>query len=415
MIYLDDNKVKHVRHELFRQDLDKYLFLDDKMKFVKNLIIITLLCITFTQWIAITFMLVGRTQSNKTLVSEEVVDSSSSLSSSGVRASISNNVLAPKPTMNKSSKNDNTSLKLDEKKEPNYDGVAVTLMINAPKWFQKRYATMISNILANTPPNWAIQIFYIERKGSLSKYGLDINPNLSRLNATHDRIIFTPIPQDLVAKHGEKKKLLYWTDEWLWKSLKSEKVLVFNGNGVICSNGKLSLLDGSVNDKLFKDLDYIGSPWRMMYGQGGDGSYSYRNRNAMLDVLRYKPYDVKYGREDAYFVSTLKEMNTQNEKEGKVGKSYRIATKEQTNLFAGNLESFVEDGDGPPQLPFVVSGTMSQLDHNVRQNVLAACPELGMMFPLLHHPSCFGASPNAKECAKHICALKDPSQRLGGC
>ena len=32
-----------------------------------------------------------------------------------------------------------------------YDGVAVTLMLNAPKWFQKRYSTMISNILSNTP------------------------------------------------------------------------------------------------------------------------------------------------------------------------------------------------------------------------------------------------------------------------
>ena len=32
-----------------------------------------------------------------------------------------------------------------------YDGVAVTLMLNAPKWFQKRYSTMMSNILSNTP------------------------------------------------------------------------------------------------------------------------------------------------------------------------------------------------------------------------------------------------------------------------
>ena len=32
-----------------------------------------------------------------------------------------------------------------------YDGVAATLMINTPKWFQKRYSTMISNIFANTP------------------------------------------------------------------------------------------------------------------------------------------------------------------------------------------------------------------------------------------------------------------------
>ena len=38
-----------------------------------------------------------------------------------------------------------------EKKTNKYEGVATTLMLNAPKWFQKRYSTMISNILTNTP------------------------------------------------------------------------------------------------------------------------------------------------------------------------------------------------------------------------------------------------------------------------
>ena len=108
-------------------------------------------------------------------------------------------------------------------------------------------------------------------------------------------------------------------------------------------------------------------------------------------------------------------MNKENQKEGKGGKIYRIATKEQTHLFAGNLDSYTIDGSDPPPLPLVVSGTMPSLDHEVRQNVLSACPELGMMFPLLHHPSCFGAHPDGEECGKHICALKDQSERKSGC
>ncbi len=400
------------------------------MKLVKNTLIVVLLAITIIQWIVISFLIVqklnyedsittttttttttattssivvddGKTQQSKMLV-EETTESSPK--SDVIDADKDANV-------NESSTKDENTVNIDANKPTKYEGVAATLMINAPKWFQKRYSTMLSNIFANTPSNWAIQIFYIEKKGSLSQFGLNINPNLSRLNATNDRIIFTPIPQDLVSKYGERKKLLYWTDKWLWESLVADNVLVFNGNGVICSNAKLSLLDGSAYNELFKDLDYLGSPWRLSWGEGGDGSYSFRNRKAMLDALQFKRYDVKYGREDQFFINTLKKMN----KDGKGERVYRVATKEQTHLFAGNLDSFTEDGNDPPPLPLVVSGTLPQLEHAVRQNVLSACPELGMMFPLLHHPSCFGANPDGKECSKHICALKDRSERKSGC
>ena len=175
---------------------------------------------------------------------------------------------------------------------------------------------MLSNIYTNTPSDWAIQIFYIADKGSQSQFGITINPNLSRLNITNERIIFTPLPEELVSKHGQKKKLLYWTDDWLWENLVADDVLVFNGNGVICSNARLSLLDGSAYDELFQHVDYVGSPWRSMYGEGGDGSYSYRNRNAMIDALRHKPYDLKDGREDAYFLRNLKDLNKISETNG---------------------------------------------------------------------------------------------------
>ena len=45
---------------------------------------------------------------------------------------------------------------------------------------------------------------------------------------------------------------------------------------------------------------------------------------------------------------------------------------------------------------------------------MTICPEIKMIFPSLHDPSCFGAKPNGEKCKKSICALRDPP-RKGGC
>lgn len=129
-------------------------------------------------------------------------------------------------------------------------------MINAPKWFQRRYTTMVQNILDNTPPSWAVQIFYTPNGQSLS--GLEINPGILRMNATHDRLVMTQLPADMVKKFGMKRKKLYWTSEWIWEAMLADNVIVFSGNGALCSNSKLSLLDGSAM-KLFQRIDYIGT------------------------------------------------------------------------------------------------------------------------------------------------------------
>ena len=177
----------------------------------------------------------------------------------------------------------------------------------------------------------------------------------------------------------------------------------------MCSNARrLSFLDStdpatSSAMTFFNMLDYVGSPWRMLWGRGGEGDFSYRNRTAMLHAIQYKPHDGST-RDDLYFVQTLLEMNS------KLGTSYRIATKEQTEHFGGT-SNFTEES-GPP---IVASGTLSQLEHGVRETVLALCPELKLIFPVLHNPSCFVATPNGEECAKYVCALRDPNDRKGGC
>jgi len=97
-----------------------------------------------------------------------------------------------------------------------------------------------------------------------------------------------------------------------------------------------------------------------------------------------------------------------NKKEGK--DVFKLASKVQTEMF-GNTRSFNET-EGPP---LVLVGTLGHLEHETREEVLAACPEIKVLFPALHHPSCFGAHPNSEECALHICALREESERTSGC
>lgn len=294
-----------------------------------------------------------------------------------------------------------------------YEGVAATLMINTPKWFQRRYSTMIQNVLDNTPPSWAVQIYYVP-KGQ-SQFGLDLNPAIQRMNAIHDRLIMTEIPNDMVKEFGMKKKKFYWASEWMWESMVSDRVLVFSGNGAICSNSKLSLLDGSAME-IFGQFDYIGTPWRNHNGEGGDGSISYRNRTAMLHALRDQPFDGNTS-EDYYFIKALKAINRKQEETGgdKAGTMeathiYRIASKEETQLIGGiKTENFrLQEDVGPPM---IISGTLSNLAHDIRNTVLEMCPEVKRIFPSLHHPGCFGAHPNGDACANSICALQNTTVR----
>lgn len=261
---------------------------------------------------------------------------------------------------------------------------------------------MIQNILDNTPSSWAIQIFYDPTPGGQSKFGLDINPGVLRLNATHERIIMTELPPEIMKKLGMKRKKLYWTNEWFWNSMVAENVLVFSGNGALCSNSKISLLDGSAME-LFGRFDYIGTPWWNLHGKGGNGAISYRNRTSMIDALRNQPYDGN-DPEDAYFIKALESMNRRSQ--GDKAWKYRVASKADTELLGGidtkNLQKIEENGP-----PLIISGTLPKLHHDARDLILEMCPEIKRIFPSLHNPACFGAHPDSEACANSICALKE--------
>jgi hypothetical protein len=289
-------------------------------------------------------------------------------------------------------------------------GVAVTMMLHAPKWFQRRYTMMVQNVHNNIPLDWVIQIFYTGLGQSLA--GIEINRGISRL-IKQGRVVLTVIPKDVFAR--KKKKFELMTESWIWENMLADKVLLFGGGSVLCSNSPYTIDD-------FLQFDYIGAPWNAYRGVGGDGGVSVRSRNLMVQVIEYElskydhlPIDEQqtkkstayknWGQEDHFFVSRILEMQKKNSfKDHPV----RLATKNETMSFAGIGGLYNSD-------VFAVSGTLPDVPFKERDAFLALCPEIKMFYPSLHDPNCFGAQPDGDKCAMSICALKSKTERKGGC
>ena len=96
----------------------------------------------------------------------------------------------------------------------------------------------------------------------------------------------------------------------------AERVLLFGGNVVLCSNSHRELSD-------FSHFDYIGTPWSMAKGLGGEGDLSMRNRTKILEVLKSSTKEeisrAGSDREDLFFVKKLLNMKTEREKEREKG------------------------------------------------------------------------------------------------
>jgi hypothetical protein len=281
-----------------------------------------------------------------------------------------------------------------------YDGVAVSLFLHTPTWFQRRYTVMVRNIRANLPSNWAIQIFYTGKGQSLN--GININKGLQRM-IENKEIIVTFLPENI----GKLKRKQYevWTERWIWENMVADHVLTFGGNAVLCGNSPRVITD-------FIHFDYIGAPWNFKKGVGGDGGISLRNRKTIVSVIDYElsktdilSRDTAYkswGQEDIFFVSRMMEMNQL------LNKSYRLATRNDTLQFAA-IESYAN------QEVLGASGILAGLSNEDRDKFITYCPEIKMLYPSLHDPNCFGASPNSELCSKSICALRNKTQRKGGC
>lgn len=263
---------------------------------------------------------------------------------------------------------------------------------------------MIQNAHENIPDDWVVQVYYTGLGQSLK--GLEINRGIQKL-IDIGRVRLTIIPPELFKRKKRKIELL--TDQWIWQNMLAEKVLLFGGTSVICSNSPRSI-------QQYLHFDYIGAPWGNFKGCGGDGSISLRSRSLMLKVLDYElsKHDSeedksvaykKWGQEDYFFVSRIVEM----QKKGVPGmENVRISTKNESMGFAAIGGWYSDD-------VWAVSGILAEVPFKERDKFMSLCPETKLFYPSLHEPACFGASPESERCAKSICALKPKTERKGGC
>ena len=291
----------------------------------------------------------------------------------------------------------------------NWEGVAVVVMVFIPQWAHLRYTQMVHNALANIPETWGVQIVYdaLWAYSSLFPHHNFLHQSWEEHNRVlrdrdpkghRQRIHWTPIPEKMVdpqipmIRHRPKSIV---ASKWFWQSLKADQVILFNGNGAFCGNHH-----PLVYEKL-KEYDFCGIP----VGSGQQHvSHSYRKRNSMLKVIQYYQETRNKSSVDpdtGYTpLAIMKEMNLKG-----VG-HFRWAVPEVSQLFGGTSHLFssnvTSQAKTSPLMPLVVSGVQSELEQNEREKLLLHCPEAQVMFHSLHHPSCFGASPNRTECQKHV-------------
>jgi hypothetical protein len=195
-------------------------------------------------------------------------------------------------------------------------GVAVALLHDHPTWFQRRYTIMLQNAINNLPSDWAIQIFHVNNVQFQA--GMAINGGIRKLIEinSHRQILFTELPSHVT--NERKRPIHLMLHPWLWEKMISDRVLIFGGNHVICSNSPYRLQD-------FLSYDYISAPWGHHKGRGGGSGLSLRNRRVMLEMIerrlnhtavekREKAY-LEWGRDDEFFVGEMIKFNEEKGQE----------------------------------------------------------------------------------------------------
>ena len=259
---------------------------------------------------------------------------------------------------------------------------------------------MIQNILNNLPKNWVVQIYYTGEGQSLN--GIQINTGLQRL-VDSGVVKLVVIPPNIIQKY-KMRKIYMMLDPWIWENIPTNKVLVFGGDSVICSNSPYNISH-------FLSYDYIGAPWIDYHGLGGDGDMSIRSKSLMLNIIKSEynklsdaekltEYWLKWGREDLFFVNRLERLL-----ENGNNKHIKVASKETTYIFGASNDHFNHS-------VLTVTGTLPDISYEDRELFLTYCPELKIVFPSLHDPNCFGAKPDGQKCTSKLCAFHP---KPGGC
>lgn len=168
---------------------------------------------------------------------------------------------------------------------------------------------VLNNILENLDNTWNVIIFH----GNLNKEYIQNIIN-KKLKQYFNRIKLLPLNKDNLSV-PEYSALL--ASKEFYNNIPTNIFLVFQTDTMINKNNK-----NSINN--FLKYDYVGAPWRsdnknhIKYNAVGNGGFSLRNKNKMLEIIEKCPY--KGEPEDDYFAYPCKEV--------KINKpSFRLAKK----------------------------------------------------------------------------------------
>lgn len=273
-------------------------------------------------------------------------------------------------------------------RDPPLEGVAITLWLGSPQWFQNRYTMMLALVHAYLPKNWKIQVFYHPEKDMALKAIQFVG--VQKL-IDKGALILTPLPSSLTSLKPPMKRKDILVSRELWSLVAAEKVITFGGTSVLCGNSPVAI------EALSDRFDYIGGPWAMFDGVGGDAGLTYRNRTMMQLVTKALQAGThREGREDVELMGYWKGAAGMAMATGNAS-SMRLASRQDT------LSLAMSDLNGPKLRPLGAIGTLAGLSDELRTQAIEYCPELKLFYPVLSHPSCFGASPKPIECFKFLC------------
>lgn len=273
---------------------------------------------------------------------------------------------------------------------PTKSGVAVTLFLGSPRWFQNRFSIMIGLMNSVLPDSWNIQVIY--KKNRMGREAITYS-GVQRL-VKRGKVILTAIPE----AEGKLKRRDLFLSLWFWENIIADRVLIFGGNSIVCLNSQYNVDD-------FAHFEYIGSPWTELKGKGGDGGFSLRTRSRMIQIAKIR--EQQFSKTDVIQNNSI-ESYIDVQIRALQGKEDYIFVKSM-DLLGVNLPGhadtikFAMSGNVAEGRPFGALGTLSGLNDSKRTEYMEYCPELKIFYPTLHSSVCFGADPDPLKCFQYLC------------
>jgi len=122
-------------------------------------------------------------------------------------------------------------------------------------------------------PTWPIVLF--------TSHNATLSTSAPFKRAVADsRILIKYIPEGTKLKTSHAVSS-FLTRPWFWEQLAPSKhVLLFQADSILCANSPIRVDD-------FLEYDMVGAPIGAFWGEGFNGGLSLRNRNMILDILKF--------------------------------------------------------------------------------------------------------------------------------